>query len=240
MNAKANQRRRQAFLRGRARAGLGKPAAVAVVAANADSVSAGTARATRIVREAGDEATILGVVEAADVRVANVLKEFDVFQGCASYARRATAIAVRRDRGRIDHAWVRRTVRPVINGRRVRMRSRYSVGAWITLDPLSKERWRIKVKVGHNAPPRYAALQPRWLSRFGAGGADVMLGDGNVRRSRLQRALRRKVRQVPGDVMFVACRWWIPAERVRRIKVEGADHDMAGTILWSRSGDDEG
>lgn len=225
------QRRRDGWLRRRMLCGLNRPWDIITTSSNADSVSAGPARAERIVMASAYGTDLLGVVEAYDADVAALLPDFDVAQDASDdAARRGCALAVYRNRGRIDSWTLRPELRPVVRGRRVRMRVRFSLVAQVTMDPWTSRAHRIRVKVGHNAPPRFPALQRRWFGTFGTPRCDLYLGDGNAKASVIQRVTRRKVRQT--NVMFVAARWWWPMSPVEKVRVPGADHDGARVKVW--------
>lgn len=240
-------RRRARFLRRRARAGLQAPAESSWGVCNADGVT-GPRRGGRIVGLASIGVDVLAGVEAHTTDVDAVLNPnrdvaplFDVAHagGDRDPARRATFLAVRASRGRIEDWWLRPSVRPFIrrNGRRirVRMRTRWELGALVVLDPDTPQEWRVKAKVGHGPPPRnpLGRLWPAWGRSFRQGRQDVYLYDGNKHAPQMGRLLRRRIRQLRG-VMGIGVRWWFPSSTVRAVRIAGADHAVAVVSLWHR------
>lgn len=230
--------RRRAWLADRRATGKRRPRPLTIRVANAMSVSAPPAKATRIYETALTKAgphgapDIVLLCELADVdaQAAAVAEAFQVIQrGPKGSPDSALGIAARRGRVALSEP----RMIPGTNATRDRrggwIRARPILTAIAVADPGSPRRWARKIKVGHAPPERAPRARLEYLRDFAKAGAPIGGGDLNIGHRWAARLTGKRVRSA--GVLHLALPWWIPATKAARVDI-GSDHHALDVTLW--------
>ena len=225
-------RRRHEWLRRRALRGLRRPLPLRLLAGNADSATPGRSKSEikAMILAMASACDVFGVVEAFDVRVAQILgPDWQVVQyGTLGHEDAGCALAVRRSRGQIVEHRLRAGIMPWLGRRRaVNMRARKWLRAKIVFDPRTPHAWSLPVSVGHPPPLRNRFL---WLPFMARAPRGALVMDANhTPRAVRSRFPGRRVRMV--ELMAIILPRWVAASPARRVPV-GGDHPAAVSTLW--------
>lgn len=228
-------KKRQRWLNKRRRKGLERPLPFKPGAINGQGVTARPAKTARIIRTAASGVDLLTMCEVANIDVAKVLgREWDVAQDTSSWAKAGSAVAVRRERGRIKKWKLRLGVLAYLRGRRAdRMQNRYIVRAKIRIDPGTPHRWTCNVAAGHAPPKRnFNPWWRVWMAVARSMSVHLFGADWNMPRSRVRDMMGKRKIRMRGIDGFVIRRW-IPVTKARKKEV-GSDHPFVWVTLWPK------
>lgn len=222
------------YLPRRRRRALTKPRPLRVLVVNCMSVSTGTIHAISILKRAAEHADVIIGCECDDFNAAKLLdgantqRLWHVVHHQAAN-RDGVLIAIRKNRGRIKSPrWHYGS--PAGN----RVAQRDFLTATLVVDPGTPNRWQLTAASIHAPPPRHATAWPGYMERVAALDLDMIGGDMNAGRERIESALLRKTRQV--DVITLALQHRIPVSTATRINI-GGDHPALLVTLWPEGGE---